>query len=162
MPLQPAGSSPGTALAPAIDPRIQASFDRQNFMHTIGARLLRAGGGIAEIEMPVADPILQHTGFVHAGAVTAIADTACGYAAASAMSADRTVLTIEYKINFMAPAIGTALVARAGVKRSGRTTATVAADVFARTERGERLVATMLATMASVPADIAPKPVPPA
>jgi acyl-coenzyme A thioesterase PaaI-like protein len=95
---------------------------------------------------------LQQHGFLHGGVVAAIADTACGYAAFTLFPAGAAILTVEMKVNFLSPANGTALVARAAVKRSGRTLTVVSADLFAVEEGGEGpapevLAATATATM---------------
>lgn len=98
--------------------------------------------------------LTQQHGFAHAGAVTAIADTACGYAALTLMPPDAAVLTVEFKVNLLAPAAGQAFIARARVLRSGRTITVAAADVFALAHEGDsgKIVATMLATLMRVPA----------
>lgn len=133
---------------PRFEERVRGSFARQRVMETIGARLLRVAPGEVEIGMPCRPELGQQNGFVHAGIVTTLADSACGYAASTLMSADSEVLSVEFKVNLLAPAAGERLVARARVVRPGRTLTVCAADVFAvGADGGEGVVATMLATM---------------
>src|SRR6266540_1564419 len=86
--------------------RVRASFDKQKVMATIVARLTKVEPGVVEIELPCAQDLTQQHGYLHAGVVTAIVDSACGYAALTLMPADSGVLTVEYKVNFTAPARG--------------------------------------------------------
>ena len=85
-----------------FEQRVRASFERQAFMTTIGARLVRVEPGMVEIALPFRADLTQQHGFLHAGVVTAIVDNACGYAALSLMAEDAAVLTVEYKVNFLA------------------------------------------------------------
>ena len=100
-----------------IEQRVRASFARQAFMATIGATLHHVEPGAVEIRMPVRADLTQQHGFVHAGVVASIADSACGYAAFSLMPPDAGVLTVEYKVNLLAAARGDALIARGRVIR---------------------------------------------
>jgi uncharacterized protein (TIGR00369 family) len=136
--------------APHVERRVRDSFSRQRFMVTIGARLARVEKGEVDIELPVRPDLTQQHGFVHAGVVASIADSACGYAALSLMDSDSAVLSVEFKLNLLAPAAGDRLIARGTVLKSGRTLTVCRADVVAH--RGEEtvLVATMQATMMSV------------
>lgn len=122
---------------------VRESFACQTLMSTIGAELTRVAPGEVTIELPFRDGLGQQDGFLHAGVVTAIADTACGYAAQTLMSAGRGVLSVEFKLNLLAPAVGERFIAAATVIRAGRTLTVVRADVHA----GGKLVATMLGTM---------------
>ncbi len=132
--------------------RVQASFSRQKMMQTIGARLINVSPGAVDIELPFNENLTQQHGFLHAGAVATAGDNACGYAALSLAPADMAVLTIEYKINLVAPAIGTRFVARGRVTRPGRTVTVCAGDVFAIVEdTKEKLIASMLATIMLLP-----------
>jgi uncharacterized protein (TIGR00369 family) len=133
--------------------RVRESFDRLTLMQTIGARLLRIAPGEVEIDLPFRDDLTQHHGFLAAAVLTAIADVACGYAAMSLMPAGASVLTIEYKANFVSPARGERLVARSRVVKAGQTLSVCSGDVFAQTAGEEKLVATMLATMMVVRPD---------
>lgn len=121
-------------------------------MSTLGAELTVVGEGVVEIRLPFSSKLTQQHGYLHAGAVTAILDSACGYAALSLAPDDKDVLTVEFKQNLLAPAAGEAFVARAHVKRAGKTLTVCTADAFAITDSREKLVATMLATIMSIPA----------
>jgi uncharacterized protein (TIGR00369 family) len=127
--------------------RVRSSFARQRFMATLGARLSSVAPDAVEISIPVNDAVAQQHGFVHAGALAAIADSACGYAALTRMPAGAAVLSIEFKINMLAPAAGERVAARGRVVRRGRTIIVCGADVFAITGSDEKLVAVMTATM---------------
>ncbi|HEX9164124.1 MAG TPA: PaaI family thioesterase [Thermoanaerobaculia bacterium] len=130
----------------AIETAVRESFARQSFLRTIGAKLIRVAPGELDIELPLGEHIRQQSGFGHAGAVAGIADTACGYAALTLMPAGSEVISVEFKLNLLAPARGETLIARGRVVRVGRTLSVCAADVFA----DDILVATMLATMMRV------------
>jgi uncharacterized protein (TIGR00369 family) len=113
----------------AVDPRCLESFSRQGLMTLLGAQLVEAAQGRAVIEVPYREDLTQQHGYFHGGVVTAIADTACGYAAYTTMPEDSSVLTVEFKINFMNPAAGDRLRAEANVHKSGRTLVVVGATV---------------------------------
>ncbi len=136
---------------PQFEARVRSSFARQQVMATIGAQLTRVEPGAVIIELPFREDLTQQHGFLHAGIVTTILDSACGYAAFSLMPADVAVLTVEYKVNLLAPAKGQRMVAQARVLRAGRTLTVCAGDVLARTGQGDKVVATMLATLMAVP-----------
>lgn len=135
---------------PNFETRVRASFAHLALMRTMAARLLKVTPGELEIDLPFRDDLTQHHGFLAAAVVTAIADVACGYAAIGLMPPDADGLTVEYKVNFVAPAQGERIVARARVVKPGRTITTCAANVFAVTEDQEKLVATMLATIIQI------------
>lgn len=130
--------------------RVAASFARQTIMSTLGARISRIAPGEVEIALPVAGHISQQHGFVHAGAVATIADSAAGYAALSLMPTGAGVLTAEFKINLLAPAKGESLVARGRVVKTGRTLTLALAEVFARTGAEEKLCAMLTATLMTI------------
>jgi len=109
--------------------RIRASFERQKAMALIGASLSVVEAGRVEVALPYRDELTQQKGFVHGGIIGMIADTACGYAAFSLMPADCSLVTVEYKINILAPARG-ALVARGEVLRAGRTLTVTRGEVY--------------------------------
>ena len=139
---------------PAFEPRdpgwaarVRASFARQTVMTTIGARLGRVAPGAVDIELPFRADLCQQHGFLHAGIVTTIADSSCGYAALSLMEPDASVLTVEFKLNLLAPARGERLLARGRATRPGRTLTVCQADVVAVQDGAETPVATMLATL---------------
>ena len=135
---------------PDFERRVQASFRRQKMMETIGASLTEVTPGKVEIELPFQDSLTQQNGFLHAGVITTIVDTACGYAAYTLMPSDASVLTVEFKVNLLAPAVGDHLVAQGQVIRSGRRLMVCRGDVYAVSELHEKLVATMLATMMTI------------
>jgi uncharacterized protein (TIGR00369 family) len=130
--------------------RVAASFARQTVMATIGARLLRVAPGEVEIVLPVDARLSQQHGFVHAGIVATIADSAAGYAALSLMRPGVGVLTAEFKINLLAPAGGDELIARGRVVKAGRTLTLALAEVHARKAGQEKLCAMLTATLMSV------------
>ncbi|GEJ59236.1 PaaI family thioesterase [Anaeromyxobacter diazotrophicus] len=135
---------------PRFDARVRASFARQAMMATLGATLERVAPGEVDLRLPFRADLTQQHGFLHAGAMTAVADSACGYAALTLMPADAAVLTVEFKVNLLAPGKGESFVARGRVLKAGRTLTTCAGDVFASAGSEERLVLTMLATMMAV------------
>lgn len=130
-----------------FEARVRDSFSRQPAMHLIGAALTTVKPGLCEVEMSRKPEVTQQHGFVHGGIVGMIADSAAGYAAYSLFPADATVLTVEYKMNLMAPADGNRLLARAQVTRHGRTLTIVGFDVFAEKSGKMLHCATGLATM---------------
>lgn len=143
------------SLGPAdtgFEERVRDSFSRMRLMAAIGARLTRVAPGEVDIDMPVRGDLTQQHGYVAAGIVTAIVDTACGYAAMSLMPAGSNVLTVEYKVNFLSPARGERLLAQARVVKSGRTLTVCAGDVYAVDDDKRKTVATMLGTMVAVAA----------
>jgi len=135
---------------PDVAGRIARSFAKQGIMETIGARLVRVVPGEVEIELPIGPRVSQQHGFAHAGAVAAIADSACGYAGLTMMPADAGVLTAEFKINLLAPAAGDRLVATGRVVKAGRTLTVAQADVEAEEGGRRKLVAIMTATLVAV------------
>lgn len=130
--------------------RIAASFAKQGLMATLGAVLGEVAPGAVEISLRPAPGVSQQHGFVHAGAVAAIADTAAGYAALTLMPPGRGVLTAEFKINLVAPAVGELIVARGRVLKAGRTLTLAQAEVFSLTNGAERLVAMLTATLMAI------------
>lgn len=139
--------SPPLPPDPDFERRVRDSFARQAVMQTIGARLLRVEPGETEIELAIVPGLGQQNGFLHAGIVTTVLDSACGYAAHSLMPAGSDVLSVEFKVNLLAPAAGERLVARARVLRAGRTLSVCQGDAFALRDGVETHAATMLATM---------------
>lgn len=137
---------------PAFAEEVRQSFAKQSIMGLIGGELTRVEPGIIEITLPYRTDLTQQDGYVHAGIVTTIADSACGYAAYSLMPPESEVLAVEFKVNLLRPAKGEKLLARAEVIKPGRTLTVVRADVFATSGTEERqLVATMLGTMMRLP-----------
>jgi uncharacterized protein (TIGR00369 family) len=131
--------------------RVRQSFSMQAFMSTLGAELTTVDRGEVEIRLPFSPKLTQQNGYLHAGAITAVLDSACGYAALTVTSDDKDVLSVELKANFLAPAVGEVFIARARVKKAGRTLAVCTADAFAITDGIEKMIATMLATIMAVP-----------
>lgn len=127
--------------------RVRANFARQKFMETIGAKLSKVLPGEVQIELPYNSDLTQQHGYLHAGVVTAIVDSACGYAAMSLTPAGTEVLSVEFKINLLSPAIGETMLAIARVVRAGRNLSVCMGDVYAVSEGKQKIVATMLATM---------------
>jgi uncharacterized protein (TIGR00369 family) len=136
-----------TPLDPDFERRVRASFARQAAMGLIGATMTALEPGRCTIELPVRADLTQQHGFVHGGIVGMIADSAGGYAAFTLMPADASVLTVEYKINMLAPAKGERLVAVGSVVKPGRTLSIVRADVHAIDGARETLVAAMQQTL---------------
>ncbi|MEP7149678.1 MAG: PaaI family thioesterase [Acidobacteriota bacterium] len=126
-----------------FESRVRRSFLRQRVMHLIGASLTVVEPGIVEIQIAPREDLAQQDGFMHAGIVTTVLDSACGYAAFTLMPADAYVLSVEFKVNLLAPAKGDMITARAEVKRYGRTLTVCTADAVA----DGKICATMLATM---------------
>jgi uncharacterized protein (TIGR00369 family) len=134
--------------APDWEARVRDSFARQPAMALVGARLERVAPGEVMIALTVESKITQQHGYAHGGVVGMIADSAGGYAGFSLMPADATVLTVEYKMNLLAPAEGPELVARGRVVKTGRTLVVTEADVVNRREDGsETICARMLQTL---------------
>ena len=133
---------------PRFSEDIKSSFAEQSIMSLIGAELAQVAPGVVEIALPYRADLGQQNGFLHAGIVTTIADSAAGYAAYSLMPAGARVLSVEFKVNLLRPARGKAFLARAEVIKPGKTLTVVRADVFGISEAGDReLIATLLGTM---------------
>ena len=137
-------------LDPDFESRVRTSFDRQGAIISIGARLIGLIPGEARIEMSFSSSFTQQDGFLHAGIVTTIVDSACGYAAYTLMPADSRVLTVEYKVNFLSPAKGEKFIAIGKVVKPGRTLTVCSGEVLAYENGEEKQVAVMQATMITV------------
>lgn len=135
--------------------RVRQSFSMQAFMRTLGAELTAVIQGGVEIRLPFSPSLTQQKGYLHAGAITAVLDSACGYAALSVAADDKDVLTVEFKVNLLAPATGEVFISRAQVKKAGRTLTVCTADAFAVSNGKDKLIATMLATIMAVPVSTA-------
>ena len=136
---------------PEYERRVRDSFARQTLMSTMGVDMVELTPGRCTLAMDYRRELCQQHGYHHAGATTALADSAAGYAAYSLMPPGSSVLTIEYKINLMAPAAGERFLARADVERAGRTITVVRSEVFAVKDGQEKSIAVMLATMMCLP-----------
>lgn len=130
--------------------RIRDSFARQSFMEHIGAELERVDQGYVEIAISRSDRLLQQHGYLHAGVISSILDSACGYAALSVMDAGVGVLSVEFKTNLLAPATGERFIASGTVLKAGRTVTVCRGEAFAIDGETRRLIAAMQATMMSV------------
>lgn len=126
---------------------VERGFAKQGFMRTLGARLTMIDDGRCEIRLPHDAGLTQQHGLFHGGVVATLADNAGGIAAYSLMEGDRQPLTIEFKINLLAPAKGEELIARGEVLRAGRSLSHTRADVFSVENGAELLVATALVTI---------------
>ena len=133
--------------AVTADARVRASFAKQSIMTTIGASVASVKKGEVEIVLPFSDKILQQHGFIHAGAVATIADSACGYAALSVMPDDAAVLTTEFKIHLLSPAKGERIRAVGRVVRAGRKLVITMGEVFAEQGSESKQVALITASM---------------
>ncbi|ODT07316.1 MAG: phenylacetic acid degradation protein [Mesorhizobium sp. SCN 65-20] len=137
--------------APNYDERVRSSFARQSAMRTIGAELTLVTPGIVEIEMPYSSQLTQQHGFLHAGVISTALDSACGYAAFSLMPENASVLTIEFKVNLLAPGKGERFLFRGSVTKPGRTIVVADGQAYAIAADGEaRMIATMTGTMMTV------------
>jgi len=132
---------------PDFAAKARATFAGQPFMAAIGAELVRVAPGEVDIVLPFRADLTQQHGYLHAGVVTALVDTACGCAAFTLMPAGSGVVSVEYKVNLLAPAVGERMLARGRVLRAGRTLTVCSGEVLAVTGNEEKPVAAMLATM---------------
>lgn len=127
--------------------KVRESFAAQSVMKVIGAEITKIKAGAVEIELLYRNDLTQQNGFIHAGIITTIADSACGYAAFSLMPKEAEVLSVEFKVNLLSPAIGEKFVAEGRVLRAGKTLTVVQSDVFAFSENQRKQIAVMLATI---------------
>ncbi len=140
-------SAPALPTEPGFEQRVRDSFGRQPAMKLIGAQLVRVVPGEVEVVLPYRREITQQHGFVHAGMIGAALDSACGYAALTVMPAGTGILTVEYKLNCLAPGVGERIRLVGRVRKPGRTILLVEGEALAVAADGaERLVATMTAT----------------
>ncbi len=130
--------------------RVRASFARQEVMRTLGVTIARVAQGEVEFTMPYSEGFTQQHGFLHAGIVATVLDSACGYAAFTSMAPEAAVLTIEFKANFLAPAKGVSFRFVGKTVKAGRTITVCEAQAFARAGSDERLIASMTATIMAV------------
>jgi uncharacterized protein (TIGR00369 family) len=130
-----------------FEKRVRDSFAKQTIMATLGAEIAAVRLGEVEIVLPFSEKILQQHGFVHAGAVATIADSACGYAGLSVMPRDAAVLTTEFKIHLLSPAKGDRLRAIGRVVRNGKSLVVTLGEVFAETGGASKQVALITASM---------------
>jgi uncharacterized protein (TIGR00369 family) len=135
---------------PDFEKRVADSFNRQSAMQTVGASLTRVAPGEVVIEFPFDSKLTQQHGFIHAGIVSTVLDSACGYAAFSLMPADAAVLTIEFKINLLSPAQGDRFEAIGKVRKPGRNITVTEGEIYAHQADNKKLVASMVGTMMAV------------
>ena len=139
------------AAAPEVWERVIRSFESQGLMTLLGARLTHVGPGRVEIVLPSRAEVTQQHGYVHAGATSAIADSAGGYAALTLFGSGDDVLTVEYKLNLLAPAEGNQLEAVGTVVKSGRTLTVCTLEVYGVNGARRTLVAVGQQTLMRVP-----------
>jgi len=135
---------------PDFDARVRASFARQRFMSLIGATLSRIAPGQVELDLPFSPELTQQHGFVHGGVIASLLDAACGYAASSLMPAEAGVLTVEFKVNFLAAARGEGIRAVGRVRRAGRTVTFAEGEAVALDGARQVVVATTQATLMTI------------
>jgi uncharacterized protein (TIGR00369 family) len=132
---------------PNYEEQIRIGFARQNVMKAIGAQLMKIAPGEVEIELGFREDLTQQHSYLHAGIVTIIADSACGFAAFSLMPENSGVLTVEYKVNFMSPARGENFIATGRVIKPGRTLTVCAGEVVAIDGESRKTIAIIQTTM---------------
>ena len=130
--------------------RVIESFNRQEVMKTLKASILAIRPGEIELEFPYQSNLTQQHGFIHAGIVSTVLDSACGYAAFSLMPVNAAVLSIEFKVNFLSPAKGERFRAFGKVKKPGQNITVTEGELFSYTGREQKLIALMVGTMMSV------------
>ena len=135
------------SIDPVCEARVRESLSRQSHMATLGAEIVFLAPGEVHLAFPFAEKFCQQNGFMHAGAIASVADSANGYAAYTLAPADTDVLAVEFKINLLAPARGTGFLACGRVLRPGRTLTVCQADVFTTGPSERTLIATMLSTI---------------
>lgn len=134
----------------SIRTRIEASFNAQGLMSTLGAELVHIEDGEVHILLPYNKRLTQQHGYTHAGAITSVVDSACGYAALTKAPENREVVTVEFKINFVRPAIGQRFLAIGRVQTSGKLITVCTGEVCADIEGERKIVAIMQATVMNV------------
>ncbi|MCK7543477.1 PaaI family thioesterase [Marinobacter bryozoorum] len=134
-----------------IQNQLESSFYARGLMKTLGARLLSITDGEVQIELPFSADLTQGLGYLHAGVVTSLVDTACGYAALTRAPEGHTVVSVEFKTNFVRPAVGDRFVAIGKLETAGRMLSVCRGEVLAYSGDSVKTVALMQATMANVP-----------
>ncbi|MFN0120928.1 MAG: PaaI family thioesterase [Blastocatellia bacterium] len=136
---------------PDYEAEIRRGFARQQVMQKIGAQITRIEPGLVEIALSFSAELTQQHGYLHAGIVTTIVDSACGFAAYSLMPGDSGVLTVEYKVNLLSPASGEKFIATGRVIKPGKTLTVCAGEVVALAAGKRKQIAIMQATMIRMP-----------
>ena len=139
-----------TPLTPEVEERVRESFARQELINTLNGKITYISPGELHIEAPFDERFTQQDGFLHAGIVTTLIDSACGYAAYTCMPDNSRVLSVEFKVNFLSPAVGEHFRAEGRVVKSGKTISVCEGKFFAVQDEEEKLVAMMQATMICV------------
>jgi uncharacterized protein (TIGR00369 family) len=134
-------------LTSEVEERVRASFARQNLINTLNGEIAHVSPGELHISAPFDERFTQQDGFLHAGVVTTLMDSACGYAAYTLMPENSRVLSVEFKVNFLSPAVGEHFRAEGRVVKSGKTISVCEGKFFAIQDEQEKLVAMMQATM---------------
>ena len=130
--------------------KVIESFSRQEVMKTVNASIITIGPGVIELEFPYQSSLTQQHGFIHAGIVSTVLDSACGYAAFSLMPENAAVLTIEFKLNLLSPAKGERFRAVGRVKKPGKNITVTEGELFSYSEGEQKLIAVMVGTIMSV------------
>lgn len=145
--VSPGGAREAVVIDAATEARVRESFGRQNAMRMVGARMVRVAPGEVEISMAFSAELTQQHGFVHGGVIGMVLDSACGFASLTLMPPQAGILTIEYKLNLLAPGRGERFRFVGRVRKAGRTITLADGEAFAVETGGrERLIATMTAT----------------
>lgn len=134
----------------SLQQRITDSFNSQGLMSTLGAKIVSIDDGEVQIELPFSEKLSQQHGYLHAGAITSIVDSACGYAALTKAQEEHEVVTAEFKINFMRPAIGERFLAIGKVVNSGKLLTVCSGEVRAFSGTSYKVIAVMQATIVNV------------
>lgn len=135
---------------PAYKEKVMESFNRQKVMKTVNASIIAIHPGEIELEFPYQSNLSQQHGFIHAGIVSTVLDSACGYAAFSLMPENAAVLTIEFKVNLLSPARGERFRAVGKVKKPGKNITVTEGELFSYVKGKQKLVASMVGTIMSV------------
>lgn len=130
--------------------RVFDSFNLQNVMHTMNVSMTEVRPGQVKLEFPYQESLVQQHGFIHAGVVSTVLDSACGYAAFSLMPKEAGVLTVEFKVNLLSPAEGEHFIAVGTVKRQGRLISVADGELYARQSGEKKLVASMVGTLMAI------------
>ncbi len=136
-----------------LQERIEAVLNQQTAMETIGASITRVEPGLVELTFPFNPALCQHDHFMHAGIITTAVDSACGGAAYTAAGENARLLTVEFKVNLLAPAVGERFIARGEVVRAGRTLTVCRGEVVAESDGETRLIALMQTTLMTLPGE---------
>ncbi len=135
---------------PDFESRVRQGFKLQQLMATIGAEMTKVAPGEVHIQLPFSSALTQQHGYIHAGIITSIVDSACGFAAYTLMPASSGVLTVEYKVNLLSPAKGEMFIGIGRVIKPGRTLTVCNGEVLALEKGEQKLIAAMQATMMAV------------